>query len=242
MTSFFNQLSQIETDSSEHNNPYATPTPVDVAATERLLQDQFYALRRTASDSQNATFLESLIEFIQSQIESPPEKVAGVPQSFLDALDRVPLKHLKKTDACPICGECFLDDEYPLVVQLPCHPAHRFDLECVGPWLRLQGTCPLDRKDLTKKKEAPGPVNREREVEEEENYESMYAWDGHVRCGVGDVTMWICGMARCFYAWRLNMAFVSYSRVSHWIVISLHILRYFIRRILLYLLDWDLIV
>jgi len=48
-----------------------------------------------------------------------------------------------------------LDDAYPLVVELPCHKTHRFDLDCVGPWLRLNGTCPLDRKDLMKKREVP---------------------------------------------------------------------------------------
>jgi len=100
----------------------------------------------------------------------PPEKPAGVPQSYLDSLDRVPNKQLKKSDTCPICAEPFLDDPYPLVVQLPCHPTHRFDLDCVGPWLRLQGTCPLDRKDLLKKKEVPKV-----EGEEEEDYDEMFA-------------------------------------------------------------------
>jgi hypothetical protein len=83
----------------------------------------------------------------------------------------VPKKALKATDTCPICGECFLDDKFPLVVQLPCHKTHRFDLECVGPWLRLQGTCPLDRKKLLKKKEVPKPA----EDEEEDDYDEMYA-------------------------------------------------------------------
>ena len=84
----------------------------------------------------------------------------------------MPKKQLKKSDTCPICGEAFLDDEYPLVVELPCHKTHRFDLDCVGPWLRLNGTCPLDRKDLMKKKEF---VKTKDEGEDEEDYESMYA-------------------------------------------------------------------
>ncbi len=41
-----------------------------------------------------------------------------------------------------------MKDPYPLVVRLPCHKSHMFDLECIGPWLRLHSTCPLDRKDL----------------------------------------------------------------------------------------------
>jgi hypothetical protein len=172
MSSFFNQLSQIETDSTSsrsHNNPNAIPTPVEMAAAERLLQDQFSALLQDSDNPDHGAFLESLINAVQSQIEDPPEKVAGVPQSYLDELERVPKKALKKSDVCPICAEKFLDDEYPLVVQLPCHKTHRFDLECVGPWLRLQGTCPLDRKDL-RKKEVPKV-----EKEEEEDYDEMFA-------------------------------------------------------------------
>jgi len=176
MSSFFNQLSQIETDSTSdpgwsHNNPNAIPTPVQVAAAERLLQDQFNTLLQDSTNPNHHAFLEGLISFVQEQIETPPEKVAGVPQSYLDSLDRVPKKALKKTDICPICAEAFLDDPYPLVVQLPCHPTHRFDLDCVGPWLRLQGTCPLDRKDLMKKKE----VFKPEKDEPEEDYDEMFA-------------------------------------------------------------------
>lgn len=175
MSSFFNQLSQIETTTREetswaHNNANAVPTPVDVAATERLLQEQFRALLRTSDDGPNVEFLSRLIEDLDPLIESPPEKVAGVPQSYLDELDRVPKKVLKKGDTCPICNEAFLDDEFPLVVQLPCHKTHRFDLECVGPWLRLQGTCPLDRKEMLKKKVVAKPVE-----DEEEDYDEMFA-------------------------------------------------------------------
>lgn len=94
-----------------------------------------------------------------------------MPQSYLDELERVPKKTLKKTDTCPICGEAFLDDEWPLVVQLPCHKTHRFDLDCVGPWLRMQGTCPLDRKELLKKKEVVVVVDDD----EEEDDGGMYA-------------------------------------------------------------------
>jgi hypothetical protein len=74
------------------------------------------------------------------------------------ALDRVPNAALKPNQSCPICSNPFLDDRYPLVVRLPCHPSHLFDLECVRPWLRLRGTCPLDRVDF-------GKQLREKELE-----------------------------------------------------------------------------
>ena len=62
-------------------------------------------------------------------------------------------------------------DKYPLVVQLPCHPGHRFDLDCIAPWLKVNATCPLDRKELLKKKQPPPPV----EDDEDGEYDDMYA-------------------------------------------------------------------
>lgn len=95
----------------------------------------------------------------------------GVTQEFLDRLDRVSKKSLKPDDACPICTSKFLDDKYPLVVNLPCNIKHRFDLECVGPWLKLHATCPLCRTDFLKKKEPPVP----QEDDEEEDYDDFYS-------------------------------------------------------------------
>jgi hypothetical protein len=72
------------------------------------------------------------------------------------ALERVDKKEIKKADKCPICDNPFLDgefmsqrrldhtdsntDKYPLVVRLPCHKTHMFDLECIQPWLKLHST------------------------------------------------------------------------------------------------------
>lgn len=178
MSSFFNQISQISTDSADetHNNPNATPTPVETAAAYRLLMDQFATLRESTGPNSeaNQALLEQLILETAGHIAEPPGKVEGVPQSYLDSLERVPKKELKMTDTCPICGEPFLNDLYPLVVELPCHKTHRFDLDCVGPWLRLNGTCPLDRKDLTKKKEVLKPQVPAEDDDEEEDYDRLY--------------------------------------------------------------------
>jgi hypothetical protein len=54
-----------------------------------------------------------------------------------------------------------LADKFPLVVCLPCDDRHWFDYECIRPWLKLNPTCPLDRKDLLKKKEPPPVVDDE---------------------------------------------------------------------------------
>ncbi|KAK3941645.1 hypothetical protein QBC46DRAFT_382188 [Diplogelasinospora grovesii] len=167
MSTFNSHLHQITPDSSStgtstsastttqhHNhNPHAVPNPVDVAALFRLLQDQMGTLATTAPTPENRDFLRELVEALEEDVAHPPVQIPGVSQEFIDSLERVPRKALKPDETCPICAEKFLDDPYPLVVQLPCHQSHRFDLECVGPWLRSKGTCPLCRKDLAKKKE-----------------------------------------------------------------------------------------
>ncbi|CAK7219311.1 hypothetical protein SBRCBS47491_003804 [Sporothrix bragantina] len=136
-----------------HNNPHATPTPVDVAAVFRLLQDQMLTLLPDSPNAANRELLEQLAGQLEQQIADPPREIAGVTQEYLDTLDRVPKKRLGKDESCPICVERYLDDPYALVVELPCHASHRFDLECVGPWLLAKGSCPLCRTDLTKKKQ-----------------------------------------------------------------------------------------
>lgn len=91
----------------------------------------------------------------------------------IPVLDRVPKSALNASQICPICNNPFLEDQYPLVVQLPCHPTHLFDLECVRPWLRLRGTCPLDRTDFAKQLRDKAE-ERKKLVEEDEEEE----WDG----------------------------------------------------------------
>ncbi|KAF8852070.1 hypothetical protein BDZ45DRAFT_678611 [Acephala macrosclerotiorum] len=169
MSTFFSQLSQVETSSPSHHNPHAEPTPVEVAAAYTLLRSQYESLLQSAPVTSDPTVLNNLISSLENTINSPPTTVSGVPQSYLDELERVDKKKLKKDDTCPICAEKFLDDEFPLVVVLPCHPGHRFDLDCVGPWLRLNGTCPLDRKELLKKKEVVEAPD------DEEEFDDMYA-------------------------------------------------------------------
>lgn len=61
-------------------------------------------------------------------------------------------------------------DDYPLVVRLPCHKDHIFDMDCVAPWLKMNSTCPLDRTDFLKKKTPPPPPS-----DDEEEYDDMYA-------------------------------------------------------------------
>ncbi|KAI9794618.1 MAG: hypothetical protein M1816_004505 [Peltula sp. TS41687] len=183
LSTFFSALSTIDT--THTSNPHALPTPVDVSAPYRLLADAFQVMRRDGageSDSDNdyASLMDTLTEALLREAETPPREVQGCDQEFLDGLDRVPKTSLKKADVCPICNNPFLDDKYPLVVRLPCHRNHVFDLECIAPWLKLHSTCPLDRIDLLKRKEgkqagAATTQSADRKVDDEEEWDDMYA-------------------------------------------------------------------
>ena len=56
------------------------------------------------------------------------------------------------------------------MVVLPCSPMHKFDLDCIRPWLKLNPTCPLDRKELLKKKAPPPPPD-----DDDGEYDEYYA-------------------------------------------------------------------
>ena len=106
---------------------------------------------RRDMDTEGGDLLESMIETLMGQAERPPKEVEGVDEDYIANLERVNINKVKKDTDCPICGNAFADDTHPLLVRLPCHTNHIFDLECIRPWLRLRGTCPLDRIDLAKK-------------------------------------------------------------------------------------------
>ncbi|KAI5923537.1 hypothetical protein F4810DRAFT_210322 [Camillea tinctor] len=172
MSSFDSHLHQISRDSSSAA-AHLGPTPPDMSALYRLVHDQFATLALDAPTGENRTLLQGLMTEIQADIAAPPDHVPGVSQEYLDGLDRVARKALKDDEACPICAERYLDDEYCLVVELPCHGQHRFDLECVGPWLRSKGTCPMCRKNLAEKKVIEVP-KQEDEEEEEDDVDGLY--------------------------------------------------------------------
>ena len=183
LSSFFSTLELIDTSGSgrNHNNPQALPIPANVSAAYRQLANSYqillgetegvYIPQGQQHDGASNELLGNLINELMQSADDPPRQPHGLPETFFDELERVPKKSLKHGDVCPICSNPFLEDKYPLVVQLPCNKSHIFDLECIKPWLKLNTTCPLDRKDLEKKKEPPKPVAKE---DEEEDYDSMY--------------------------------------------------------------------
>lgn len=62
--------------------------------------------------------LDGMVETLFSEAEEPPKEVKGVSQDFLDELERVPNKILKKSMDCPICGNPFLEGECLLRLML----------------------------------------------------------------------------------------------------------------------------
>lgn len=159
----------------QHRNPHAVPNPADTSALFRLLQDQMGTLASSAPTEANRAFLEELVAALETDVARPPREIGGVTQEFVDGLDRVPRGRLRDDDACPICAERYLDDPYCLVVELPCHASHRFDLECVGPWLRAKGTCPLCRKELGKRREIVVAGEGNEGEDDEDDVNGLYA-------------------------------------------------------------------
>jgi hypothetical protein len=83
-----------------------------MTAVFRELANGYDTMRRdNFTGGEGNPLLEQMIDALRHIAEAPPDKVEGVPDSFIDGLDRVPNKTLKKTDDCPICGNPFLDGE-----------------------------------------------------------------------------------------------------------------------------------
>lgn len=189
LSTFYSALEQLDTSDAAHarHNPHAHPTPTDVIALFSMFRDALIVMGADQAGGDPAD--NPMFEQLQAFIDNPPKEINGVPDSFIEGLDRVPKKDLKKDDECAICRLPFLDgeffsrqtraigwesggtngisllaaDPYPLVVELPCDAGHRFDMDCIRPWLKLNSTCPLDRKDFSKKKAPPPPPDDEEE-------------------------------------------------------------------------------
>ncbi|KAJ5899452.1 hypothetical protein N7495_004196 [Penicillium taxi] len=181
LSTFFATLSEITP--GPDSRPHAVPVPGDVSAAFFSLAEALEVMRReapegtategTTQDSEG--LLTQMIQTLLSEADTPPRQVEGVSEEFCDVLDRVPKSSLDTSQTCPICNTPFLEDEYPLVVRLPCHPTHLFDLDCVRPWLRLRGTCPLDRTDFAKQlREKAEALKKLVEEDEKEEWDGMY--------------------------------------------------------------------
>ncbi|KAG8631282.1 hypothetical protein KVT40_000422 [Elsinoe batatas] len=174
LSSFFSALDRVDTSHERRpQNVHSLPEPSEISAALRMLADAF-GVRRSARvlDSEDHTDpLEGLIGFLDETALNPPRELEGVSDTFLADLERIPKAKLKQGESCAICANEFLEDKYPLVVRLPCHKDHIFDLECITPWLKVNPTCPMDRQRLVKEK----PKVEEKQDDDEEDFDDMYA-------------------------------------------------------------------
>ena len=63
-------------------------------------------------NNSNNQLRDNLLETISQFIEAPPTRPKGLPAEFIEGLERVSKKSLKKDDECPICGIAFLEGEF----------------------------------------------------------------------------------------------------------------------------------
>ncbi|MCJ1262210.1 hypothetical protein MMC22_002080 [Lobaria immixta] len=155
-STFFATMAHVDTNSVR--NAHALPLPTDVAAANRGAAEAYAQMMEGADGGRegHVALLEQLVQALMRDARDPPKMAQGV-------------------------GQDFLDDPYPLVIRLPCHASHIYDLECIAPWLKLQSTCPLDRVDLLKKKNGVDTHadvvkgSEENGDEEEGEWDDMYA-------------------------------------------------------------------
>ncbi|CAI4219928.1 unnamed protein product [Parascedosporium putredinis] len=89
MSTFHSFLDQISTTANPtasstlstgpHNNPHATPTPVDVARLLRLVQEQMETLATTSPDPANREFLTRLVASLEEDILDPRRQQGLLP-------------------------------------------------------------------------------------------------------------------------------------------------------------------
>lgn len=86
-----------------------------MAAAFRLLANAFEMMRGRPADEDSGSgendLLANMIEVLRQNADDPPAELKGVPDSFLDELERVPNKSLKPDHTCPICVNPFLEGE-----------------------------------------------------------------------------------------------------------------------------------
>jgi hypothetical protein len=110
LSTFYATVNETYGDEQAHNNPHTLPTPENVTATFRLGADVYETILNDHGDDN--PLLRGMIELLDSLAGAPPTKLEGVSNAFLDELERVPRKELKKDDCCPICSEPFLEGGY----------------------------------------------------------------------------------------------------------------------------------
>lgn len=113
LSTFFSTLDLVDTSGTRRpQNAHSLPLPQDVSAAFRTLANAFEMMRGGNSQEEggsNEQLIETLVQSLMDSAEHPPSEVKGVSDEFLEGLERVPKKSLKKEQSCPICANAFLD-------------------------------------------------------------------------------------------------------------------------------------
>ncbi|KAF9353806.1 hypothetical protein BGX26_008419 [Mortierella sp. AD094] len=114
-------------------------------------------------DEAHQEFLDNLIT--QLMDEAGASGKHGPPpasKSFVRDLPFVPLKDVKRDEACIICNENFQENESKAgITKLPCK--HFFDRDCIVPWLELHNNCPACRAEVPS--DDPDWIKKKRDAE-----------------------------------------------------------------------------
>ncbi|KAF8004341.1 hypothetical protein HF325_001789 [Metschnikowia pulcherrima] len=140
---------------------------------------------RLMSEEENSEVIQRFLQNLD--VFGEPSLTVGVDDAFLDSLERVDLGSLPDSADCPICTNKFVDNDYPLIVKLPCNTnvgsakQHIFDMDCIAPWLKVNSTCPMCRFNVHDARKARKArldeelrLAREEDEEDEEEDRDLY--------------------------------------------------------------------
>lgn len=110
LSTFFSTYELVDTsgEHTPHHNANALAQPENISAAFRTLANAFLAMEHDQGGSGENPVLEEMIQHLVQFSEDPPDKVDGVPDTFIEDLDRVRKEKLEGKD-CPICGLPFLE-------------------------------------------------------------------------------------------------------------------------------------
>ncbi|KAI8081887.1 uncharacterized protein B0P05DRAFT_452764, partial [Gilbertella persicaria] len=102
-----------------------------------------YVFSQTALDN----IITQLMEQTSGASAPPP-----APEQVIETLPKRPLTDKEKSQEtdCAVCKDHFELDEQ--VIELPCQ--HIFHDDCIKPWLKLNGTCPVCRHSVLPEQES----------------------------------------------------------------------------------------
>ncbi|KAL1915090.1 uncharacterized protein VTP21DRAFT_7571 [Calcarisporiella thermophila] len=128
--------------------------------------NMFSSFRQQLQDENQQQFLDDLITQLLEESTATSKGPPPTSKSFIRQLPTVPMDKVDREASCAICTENFHANKGTRVTRLPCE--HRFDRDCIVPWLELHNTCPSCRYVL------PSVEDEKKELEEFENQDFMY--------------------------------------------------------------------